>query len=397
MRNVLLRGLQLAIGTALTVCLITVAVPDAEAAGVRTIDGDKWVEVGGHIQMQYHRVDPDQGDETDELLFRRLRPYIEGSFYPDWRGRIQFEFDKAKDENEMSLLDVYVAYEGFEQVTLLAGNAFTPFSREQLTSSKRQQLVERTFVGDRNYGVPGRNLGLHASGGLVEKKIGWAVSAVQSSIDPDTDVLDFDTQINTNSDFNEGWLFGGRLDFHPLGYMSFAQGDFKKEPRATISLAAFTWNNDDDNNTYTDPATGLTSNPGDDQQDVDAVTGFEVSGAIRGYGISIDAEYNRFDSELADDTLTTGLYEDGETTLETLAIEGGYMFPNNRFELVAGYQVLDADNYDEQWTRTSVGANYFFTRNYDVELQVTYRIGENLNGVDGNDADEIFVQMQYIF
>jgi len=73
------------------------------------------------------------------------------------------------------------------------------------------------------------------------------------------------------------------------------------------------------------------------------------------------------------------------------------MLPNNMFEIVAGYQVQDADNYEEEWTRTSFGANYFVTRNHDIKLQATYRIGENLDGIEDNDADEIFVQAQYVF
>ena len=57
---------------------------------------------------------------------------------------------------------------------------------------------------------------------------------------------------------------------------------------------------------------------------------------------------------------------------------------------------MDADNYDEVWTRTSFGANYFIHKN-DVKLQASYRIGSNLNGVKDNDENELFVQAQYVF
>jgi hypothetical protein len=68
----------------------------------------------------------------------------------------------------------------------------------------------------------------------------------------------------------------------------------------------------------------------------------------------------------------------------------------SKLELVAGYEWQDADNYAEEWTRTSVGANYFFKK-HDIKLQATYRMGENLKGVDGADEDEVFVQAQYVF
>ena len=360
----------------------------AEAGGVKYQDGDKWVELGGRIQLQYHHMDPDDGEETDELFFRRLRPYIEGSIHPDWYGKFQFDLGKAEDDNEVAIKDAYLAYKGFKNVTIKLGNAYTQFSREALTSSKRQQLVERTFVGDHNYGTPDRNLGLHVTANAMDKKLVFGFDAAQASIDPDNDKLDFDTWANRNDDFITGYLVNGRVDFHPFGYLKMAQGNFDQDDlKATVSLAAFNWDNDDDYDT----------DEVDADEVVDSVTGFEVSGAFRYMGVSVDAEYNLFNAELKDDTVTSGIYEDGETDLENWAVEGGYMFPNDMFEIVAGYQVQDADNYMEEWTRTSFGANCFVTRNHDIKLQATYRIGENLDGIEDADEDEIFVQAQYVF
>jgi hypothetical protein len=67
-----------------------------------------------------------------------------------------------------------------------------------------------------------------------------------------------------------------------------------------------------------------------------------------------------------------------------------------KLELVAGYEVQDADNYAEKWERTSLGLNYFFAK-HDIKLQATYRMGENKDGVKDNDLDELFVQAQYVF
>ena len=49
------------------------------AGGITYKDGDNYLKVGGRIQLQYHQVKPDGGSTTDEIFFRRLRPYIEGS------------------------------------------------------------------------------------------------------------------------------------------------------------------------------------------------------------------------------------------------------------------------------------------------------------------------------
>ncbi|MFN2366129.1 MAG: hypothetical protein ABR523_06670 [Desulfurivibrionaceae bacterium] len=42
------------------------------------------------------------------------------------------------------------------------------------------------------------------------------------------------------------------------------------------------------------------------------------------------------------------------------------------------------------------GVNWFVNK-HDIEVQLTYRMGENLKGVIDNDEDELFVQTQYVF
>ena len=354
----------------------------AYAGGVTYKDGDKYLKVGGRIQLQYHQVDPDGGDATDEIFFRRLRPYIEGSTHKDWKAKIQWDMGKADGENEIAVKDAYFQYKGFKNMKLTIGNANFPFSREFLTSSKYQQLVERSFVGDHNYGTPDRNVGIHLTGNSESKKVTWGASGTIASIDPSDSKLDFDTPINTNDDFNEGFMVGGRVDFHPFGQLKFAQGDFSGKTKATIGVAAYTWSNDND----IDPAGA---------KDVDEVTGLEISGAFRAAGFSVDAQFNTFDADMVDSGYNGGLYENGETTLENAAIEAGYMI-NKTIEIVAAYQTQDADGYATSWDRTSVGANWFINK-HDTKVQLSYRMGENLNGVADNDEDELFLQTQFVF
>ncbi len=313
-------------------------------AGVTVYEnGEKSVKLGGRIQLQYLRTDPDSGPATDEMFFRRLRPYIEGTLHKDWKGKFQMDFGKAEDDNEVAVKDAYMQYSGFEGMKVKLGNANFPFSREFLTSSKYQQFVERTFVGDHNYGTPDRNLGLHLSGHNGSKQLTWGASVAQASIDPNANRVDFDTPVNANSDFNEGWIYGGRVDYHPFGKLKFSQGDFSGDTKATIGVAAFQWSNDGDNEV--NPAS------------LDKVTGYEVSGALRSHGFSVDAEYNLFQVDTTDGTFTGGLYQNGETELTNWSVEGGYMLIADQLELVAGYSEQDADNYADVWGRTTFGAN----------------------------------------
>lgn len=358
-----------------------------QAGGITYKNGDDYLKVGGRIQLQYYQVQPDGGSSSDEIFFRRLRPYIEGSTHKDWKAKIQWDMGKATGENEIAIKDAYFQYKGMSNTKLTIGNANFPFSREFLTSSKYQQLVERTFVGDHNYGTPDRNVGIHFTGNTESKKVTWGASGTVASIDPDVKKLDFDTPVNANDDFNDGFMIGGRVDFHPFGKLKFSQGDFSGKTKATIGIAAYSWSNDGDNNTYTPGATS--------KADIDTVTGLEISGAFRAAGFSVDAQYNSFDADTVETGFTGGLYVNGSTNLTNAAIEGGYMI-NNTIELVAGYQTQDADGYATAWNRTSVGANWFINK-HDTKVQLTYRMGENLNGVENDDEDEVFLQTQFVF
>ncbi|MFV1984778.1 MAG: porin [Thiohalomonadales bacterium] len=374
-------------------CLTSVTIP-AYAGGVTVYkEGDKYVKLGGRIQLQYHSVDPDGGTKTDEIFFRRFRPYIEGSTHKDWKGKFQWDMGKAEGENEIAVKDAYMQYKGIKNTKISVGNFGFPFSREFLTSSKKQQLVERTFVGDHNYGTPDRNAGIHLVGHNGSKKLTWGASFASSSLDPDNKKMDFDSPVNANTDFNEGWIVGGRIDYHPLGNLKFSQGNFNRENKFTIGVAAYNWSNDDDNNTYT---TGGIDDGNGEKSDVDGVTGLEISGAYRVAGLSIDAQFNQFSSDLVDKNVTSGLYKNGSTTLESWAVEGGYMVMANTLELVAAVQSQDADGYTESWDRSSLGLNWFIQKQ-DIKVQLTYRENKNKNGVNKADVNEIFLQSQYVF
>jgi len=344
--------------------------------------GNQFLKIGGRIQLQYHSTDPATGLKTDEVFFRRLRPYITGSLHENWLGKIQWDIGGADGTNELSVKDAYMQYKGFNNMKVTIGNAVFPFSRELITSSKKQQLIERTFVGDHNFGTPERNLGVHLTGHGNDKMLTWGFSVASASIDPSSSKLDFDSPVNKNADFNQGWIVGGRIDFHPFGKLKFAQGDFKRKQKLTIGLAAFNWSNDDDNN-------GSTAS-------IDSVTGLEASMGYRNSGFSIDAQYNKFDADAVRPTYTSGLYLNGQTTLTNWAIEAGYMIVPSKVELVMGFQSQDADGYTTEWERTSFGINYFIKKQ-DIKLQLTFRQNENQNGTLGNDVDEVFLQAQYVF
>jgi hypothetical protein len=366
------------------------------SAGIKIYeDGEKFVEVGGRIQLQYANVDVDGEEQRDQVFFRRLRPYIAASVTENWSGKIQVDFGKSLDQDEVAVKDAYMEYTGWKNKTLTIGNSKTPFSREFLASSKRQQTVERGFVGDHNFGTPDRQLGLRLSGHSESKKITYQVAFGAEHFDPDARRMDFDTPVNNADDWNEGPIVAGRIDFHPWGQMKFDQGDFHSDEfKATFSLGFFSWSNDGDNNTYTDPGTGLSFSSS--KADLDQAEGLEISGGLRGRGFSVDLEYNLVSGDTVDPTFTGGLYRNGSTDLDKYQIEGGYMLAHTPLEIVGRYQSLDADNYEEAWNATEFGLNYFWNK-HKAKVQLTYRLGENVAGQKGVDGETILVQWQFVF
>ena len=207
--------------------------------------------------------------------------------------------------------------------------------------------------------------------------------------------MDFDSPANNASEWNEGIVVAGRVDFHPRGQMKFDQGDFHSDVfKSSFSIAAFSWTNDGDNNTLTDPVTDLSTSSS--KADLDSAEGFELSAGVRGKGLSVDAEYQLISGDTVDPTFTGGVYRNGSTDLDKMQIEGGYMLKGSPVELVAAWETIDADNYQTSWNATELGVNYFWNK-HKVKAQFTYRMGENVFGVDGDDADTALLQWQFVF
>jgi phosphate-selective porin OprO/OprP len=251
------------------------------AGGVRYEDGDKYLKLGGRVQVQYRNIDVDEGGSIDKLFFRRLRPYIEGSAHKDWKAKWQFDLGGG----HLKLKDAYFKYSGYDWGNVTVGNAYVQFSREATTSSKYQQLVERTFVGDHNYGSPDRQLGVHLDGDLSEA-FSWSSSLASMAHDPNNRKLDFESpaDIDNGVDFQEGYGAAGRVAFHPMGMVKKSQGDFGTESFVfEFAVGGFAWENDKDNLLGLQrDADGASVFGG---EAADTITGLEVSLAVRGAGL----------------------------------------------------------------------------------------------------------------
>jgi phosphate-selective porin OprO/OprP len=386
----------------LITCLAAAGLSSAVSAGIKVYeDGDKFIEVGARIQLQYlyFSEDPREGvgDSQDTIFFRRLRPYIAGSVTKDWWGKLQFDMGKSIDQDELAVKDAYMQYTGMKNHKIFIGNSKAVFSREFLTSSKRQQTVERWFVGQHNFGSPDRMLGFRIDGNTDSKRFEYKANIGGQSFDPDNKRMDFDTPVNDAGDFTLGWVGAGRVTYYPKEPIKRDQGDFERGSfNYALEAAAFYWTSNDNDLKYTDEDDGTTVCNNESKCDLDNATGWELSAGIRGHGVSVDLEYNQVFGEMFAQNVNSGMYVDGETTIKKWQLEGGYMLANIPLEFVYKRDSMDTDGYESKWYANDIGINYFFNQ-HKAKAQFIYRMESNVNGADGDDRNQFVMQWQLVF
>lgn len=372
---------------------VAAAMPLLAQAGITLYEeGAKSLEIGGRLQVQYQNVDPDTSgaDSTDDLFLRRMRVYVEGTLTEDIMGIWQVDFGSNGEDAETK--DAYIAYSGYDFGEIVVGNQYVPFSRENLTSSKRQQLVERTLAGDHNFGVPDRQIGLLVHGG--SDIVTWAIGGFKAGIDGSTSKIDFESPVSQPDDdenFYVGNLVGARLDFTPFGKFKYAQGAFGSDLKVGIAVNAYSWSNDDDAPDPDGDAIG---------DEYDEVTGYGIDAALRLGYFSADAAYQIFQAETVDGAVSDGLIEDGEAEFDTWLLKAGYMVIPNKLETVVSYSGLDADAFAEEDTRLAFGLNWFINQ-HDDKIQLAYEIGSDVIAPDGetvvgDDQNVLFLQFQHV-
>lgn len=344
---------------------------------------DQYVKAFGRVQLQYQYTDADNQSGVDDLFFRRVRLGLAAGD-ADWHGKVEIDFGKAKGGNEAAVKSAWLGYKGWSWAEIRLGNHDAAFSRELLTSSKRTQLIERSFVGNHNYGTPDKQLGVHLLSRHTPKWFSWRASLAKACLDPDNNKLDLDSCAVKDADWLQGNLIAARAEWHPMGAVKMTQGDIQPSGwRYSIGVAAMTWHNDDDNNNG-------------DNRDVDQANGMEVSFALRGRGLSLDVQHNRFNANLLNSNATDGLYRNSETVLTNTAIEAGYTIIPKTLEIVGGYSLQDADNYASQWQRQELGVNWFF-EGHNIKWQNTVTRDSNIDGQRGRDQNTLRSQVQYVF
>ncbi len=386
-------------------CLLPMIVAMASVATMPTYskqtifsDGDRKVDIGGRVHLQYIQRNPGNGESTDDIGFRRLRVELDAHIDKNWGAQIEWDFGEGSDldtnagVSNAQLVDGYIEYKHSNGGKWRLGHTrVVQFSRSDLTSSNVSHQVERTFVGDTNSGVPGRQTGIGWLSARKETtKLVWDVGVAFAEIDPANNQIDFDSEVNSDADNSEGLLVGGRIQYFPLGYFKEKHDNFDAKSKLGFALAAYQWDNDGDQR-------GLDA----DNPDIENVIGIELSSAYRGHGWSIDAQYNTFSAEAVAADLgkingATIFAANGDAELDVYALEVGYAVIPEKVQIAVSYAVQDAEPYANEFIQTQIGATYY-VKKHNIKFQGTYRIEDSRDGIVDNDNNTFFLQAQYLY
>jgi phosphate-selective porin OprO and OprP len=189
---------------------------DASRGGVTISSGHNSLSIGARMQFRWTVDDRDQIDADtagagrgrqdgplSQFDIPRLRVTLAGGVYQPWlRYSFMFELSRAGGAGGSRIKDAIVEIRPTGRpYRFQMGQYMAPFGLQQLTSSARQQFVDRAITEGKF--MPGRDMGVMFSG-TAGQRVGYQAGIFNGSGESLTQT-------------NRAHLVAGRLFFNPLG------------------------------------------------------------------------------------------------------------------------------------------------------------------------------------
>ena len=189
---------------------------DASRGGVTIQSGDNSLTFGARAQFRYTADDREEFDAdivgpgagvedglSQQFAVQRMRLSFKGGVWKPWlKYEFQFELSNTDGAKDNKVKDAVIEIVKTEKAVLKMGQFKTPFSLQDLTSSGRQQFVDRAITNKKF--APGRDQGVQIGGLFAEKKFGYAAGVFNGS--GESQVQD-----------DKGMMWVARAWFDPLG------------------------------------------------------------------------------------------------------------------------------------------------------------------------------------
>jgi hypothetical protein len=311
------------------------------------INASKKITIAGYTQIRYQALE--ETGKIDGFDIRRARVDIKGTFSPYWGYRVQFDLAGTP-----KLIDAYAELKLNDYFNFTIGQAKIPFSLENLASSTKLELIDRSQAVEA-LTARGKDVGGNQNGRDIGILLGGTVLKLK-----DRPVVDYrlgvynGSGINT-ADNNENKDIAARLIVHPVVGLD-------------ISAALY-----DGSRFVPEVKTGT------------VVT--TPSKTVNRNRFGLDLSYDLKNFSLRSEYISG---KDDQTEREGYYVLGGYYFFQKKVQLVAKYDFYDTDKSkaDNASTWYVLGANYNFNSN--TKLQFNYSIKQE----EGTSIDNNFANVQ---
>jgi len=331
------------------------ATPEGSTSGydkgfyLRSADHEFELKIKGRVQFRASTTVVENAATNAAYSIPRARLKLEGALWGDSVStKLQFDFGKGF----VTLKDAVISWKSSDALSFSVGQFKTPFSRQELTSSGKQQFVDRAITASA-FGA-GRDIGLMAHNNFSHSpSLEWAVGIFNGT----GDKSHFKGKVEIDPALNTGPVSGGKFSnvpdqFNPtmvlrLGYnygklKGYSEGDLEGGPlRAGVALSL---------------SSDLGSPNGSfgHRQEIDAqvkVQGFSFSGALLN---TLTASGTVF-SSLAEGNLGARL-------------QGGYLFMK-QVEVALRWALVDPPGENDSLQEFTLGASDYI-HGHNLKVQV---------------------------
>lgn len=343
----------------------------------KTDDEQFSMKVGSRVQLRFTQSDVDQGEDRGSFRVRRLKFTLSGVAFGNWKYKLQNEFKGTGDSGDDSLDDAYLQYTKHRMAQVWFGQGRPFFGRQQMTSSGKQQFVDRSLANGEF--APGRDIGI----GLIGKN-------EAETFEYNVGVYNGNGGNETRND-NGNYMAVGRIVFTPFGEYKLSESahDYPEDPRFAIGVSGMINSPPGTRTFLNDPG-----NPNDDvtvATDLDSTTiGIEAAFKLRGFN-AVAEYYTRNDDFIATQAGATGDFDSDGGYLQL-----AYLFPNKTYEVAGRYAIVEPDaGFGSELSETGLAVSYYASK-HEYKVQLDVRSIEN-DTVPNSDTTEGRIQIQLAF
>jgi phosphate-selective porin OprO and OprP len=306
------------------------------------------------------------GEGKPSFKIRRAKTQLAGwAFWPELTFELQVgwagsDSGAGAGTTFSGLEDAYLAWDMAHKGSLqVQGGQFkVPFGRQELTSSERQQFVDRSVLSGEF--THGRDVGVMVGGGVSKGKLDWRVGAFNGN------GRNKPTNDNTKLQWN------ARVTFQPFGDVGYSEGDFESKDHPLLAVAGEFESND-----LSDVTNANDFN--------NTIYGGDVVFKYKGF--SAFAEYfdRRRQPEVGPSFHSNGYH-----------LQAGYFVVRDRFEVAFRWAAWDPTDELADNDRTELGgALSYYLRKHRLKIQGDFRRLEDQGRAETD--HELRVQTQFTF